>query len=380
MLISEFKGLTLIGLFCFPVLGFSENFHGNALITNQLELPDNVAADDLHNSLNGLSSLFNAVTPAPDISGTWKGTARIEGIASTEVTFSLNQDGENVSGIWEGNAPYPTKCNPFTGTITGTVIGSVFSFTATDPWKNLDTCEVICESVMTSDLTIADDTLTGYADEISCDDGTPYHIAFDLNYIGGGSSGSSPPVVQVPNGGEVWNGGSQQTISWNTENTESNKRLRFYISTDNGATWKKIGSSANTGYKNWKVPKKRYVSTQALLKICVKQSTPLCDVSDAVFTINQVPVADAGAKQTVAAGTQVVLDGTASYDEDFGPAALSYRWTQMTGSPVTLNAADTATPHFIPTDTGTYRFSLIVNDGSADSKEDKVKVKVKEAK
>jgi uncharacterized repeat protein (TIGR03803 family) len=186
-------------------------------------------------------------------------------------------------------------------------------------------------------------------------------------------------LIQSPNGGEVWNEKSKQTITWISRNLDSKLRLALFLSIDNGQTWKKIASPKNSGSRSWKVPMNRYVSKQALFKICVKQNEALCDVSDAVFTINKSPKAEAGKKQKVTVGTEVRLDGSASVDADHGPSPLTYRWTQTSGPKVTLIRADTATPSFTPTVKGSYRFSLVVNDGAIDSKADKVTVRVQKA-
>ena len=87
-------------------------------------------------------------------------------------------------------------------------------------------------------------------------------------------------------------------------------------------------------------------------------------------------MAEAGAKQTVIIGTEVILSGGTSHDPDNGPAALTYKWIQTRGPIVALTGADTITPSFIPSAKGKYVFGLVVNDGSANSKQDKVKVKV----
>jgi hypothetical protein len=82
---------------------------------------------------------------------------------------------------------------------------------------------------------------------------------------------------------------------------------------------------------------------------------------------NLPPIANAGPNQTVTVGTLVMLDGTGSSDPDNGPSPLTFTWTQTSGPTVTLTGANTATPGFTPTQTGMYVFSLVVNDGLADS-------------
>jgi K319L-like, PKD domain len=66
-----------------------------------------------------------------------------------------------------------------------------------------------------------------------------------------------------------------------------------------------------------------------------------------VTNSNQVPVADAGADQTVAAGAEVVLDGSGSYDpeNDLNPDN-AYIWRQTAGTSVTLSAPGAIYPAF----------------------------------
>ncbi|MGZ8215344.1 MAG: PKD domain-containing protein, partial [Methylosarcina sp.] len=92
---------------------------------------------------------------------------------------------------------------------------------------------------------------------------------------------------------------------------------------------------------------------------------------------NKAPKAEAGKNQKVTVGTEVHLDGSTSHDDDNGPSPLTYQWMQKSGPAITLNGADTATPSFIPTVKGSYKFSLVVNDGTAESKADKVTVQIK---
>ncbi|EXI66571.1 MAG: Cell wall-associated polypeptide CWBP200 [Candidatus Accumulibacter adjunctus] len=87
-----------------------------------------------------------------------------------------------------------------------------------------------------------------------------------------------------------------------------------------------------------------------------------------VSTSNSRPVADAGAAQTVTAGTAVQLDGSASRDADGDP--ITFAWsltTQPPGSNAAIAPADRVSPSFIPDLAGTYIAQLIVSDGQLSS-------------
>ncbi|MCP3101855.1 myxosortase-dependent M36 family metallopeptidase [Myxococcus sp. K15C18031901] len=86
--------------------------------------------------------------------------------------------------------------------------------------------------------------------------------------------------------------------------------------------------------------------TESLLVITVKN-------------VDQAPTASAGEDQRVAPGATVTLAGTAS---DADGDAITYAWTQVSGTPVTLTGADTATPTFTAptvTTSTTLVFSLV---------------------
>jgi hypothetical protein len=78
---------------------------------------------------------------------------------------------------------------------------------------------------------------------------------------------------------------------------------------------------------------------------------------------NTVPVANAGPNQSVTAGAQVTLNGSASSDSD-GTIA-TYTWSQTAGTAVTLSSTTAAQPTFTapsPAATTTLTFSLRVTD------------------
>jgi hypothetical protein len=99
-------------------------------------------------------------------------------------------------------------------------------------------------------------------------------------------------------------------------------------------------------------------------------STDTVDVM--VRNINHAPVADAGADQGVNEGSLVTLSGALSFDPDGDQ--LTFLWTQISGTPVTLSGADTDSPTFtapvLPGSTGSVSiltFALTVSDGALTS-------------
>jgi hypothetical protein len=90
---------------------------------------------------------------------------------------------------------------------------------------------------------------------------------------------------------------------------------------------------------------------------------------------NAAPVANAGAAQTVAPGSTVTLNGTASTDANGDP--LAYTWafvSRPAGSTATLAGTNTAQPTFRADVVGTYVATLTVNDGKVASSASTVSV------
>ncbi|MFN8299565.1 MAG: hypothetical protein U0T75_10690, partial [Chitinophagales bacterium] len=91
------------------------------------------------------------------------------------------------------------------------------------------------------------------------------------------------PLLTAPNGGEVWRSGNTHQITWDASTVASNVSIEY--STNNGATWSTITTSAsNTGTYNWNIP---YMlsTTQALVRITNTSFPSAIDTSNAVFTI-----------------------------------------------------------------------------------------------
>jgi len=91
---------------------------------------------------------------------------------------------------------------------------------------------------------------------------------------------------------------------------------------------------------------------------------------------NQPPTADAGSDQTVEVGAMAQLDGSGSRDPD--GEELTYSWSEGFDNPATglLSDSRSAIPDFTPSQIGTYRFTLVVNDGAEDSESDEIVVTV----
>ena len=109
----------------------------------------------------------------------------------------------------------------------------------------------------------------------------------------------------------------------------------------------------------------------------VQDSDP-ATVTISVGSVNDTPVAIAEASsQSITPPVTVTLDGSSSSDADGDE--LSYTWTQISGPNVTLSDASTANPTFSPTISGTYIFSLTVNDGTINSTPDTISITVHNA-
>lgn len=91
---------------------------------------------------------------------------------------------------------------------------------------------------------------------------------------------------------------------------------------------------------------------------------------------NKPPTANAGVDRAVRAGDTVILDGSASFDDNTATATLLYQWI-ITGAPVGSNAvltgANTQFPSLLVDVPGTYGIELVVTDeGGLSSAPDQV--------
>ncbi|RMA82662.1 PKD domain-containing protein [Umboniibacter marinipuniceus] len=92
-----------------------------------------------------------------------------------------------------------------------------------------------------------------------------------------------------------------------------------------------------------------------------------------VSTANVAPIANAGIDQSYVVGQAVILDGSASSDANGDP--LSFKWhivSAPSGSSAVLANADQGRASITPDITGPYVIGLVVNDGTADSRQSNI--------
>ncbi len=105
-------------------------------------------------------------------------------------------------------------------------------------------------------------------------------------------------------------------------------------------------------------------------------ATDIVQVTVNGLALNQPPVANAGANQTITAPVNsVFLNGSGSFDPD-GTIAI-YNWVTVSGpGSITINNSNTATPSVIGLQVGVYTFKLTVTDNGGASASDQVFVTV----
>jgi hypothetical protein len=198
--------------------------------------------------------------------------------------------------------------------------------------------------------------------------------------VNDGTVNSRPDTVTIAaaagNTAPVANAGPDQTVAVNAsvilDGNASTDADRNALTHQWALTSKPAGSTATLTNPGTATPRfTADVAGQYIGQLIVNDGTVNSAPDTVIVTAgagNTAPVANAGTDQTVAIGTSVVLDGSASRDADGN--ALVWKWaltTKPTGSAALLSDPSSARPSFLVDTAGEYVAQLIVNDGKVDS-------------
>jgi hypothetical protein len=206
-------------------------------------------------------------------------------------------------------------------------------------------------------------------------------LTFQLEVSNGFASSSNVVSIEVVGGDNVppiANAGPNQTTGENTLVTlDGSASFDYNYGDPLTFQWSQISgplvtlTNADTINPSFIAPEATHVQGPNVLKFQLVVNDGKINSGPAIVTItdtniNDAPIANAGPNQSVGDSVTVHLNGTGSHDPDGNP--ITYSWTQILGTPVTLNNADTATPSFNTPqlsagDSITLTFQLTVSDG-----------------
>ena len=205
------------------------------------------------------------------------------------------------------------------------------------------------------------------------------NLTSDRTYIltcsGAGGSASDSVTVSV---GAAPPAAPEVTLSANTTSVVSGDPITLSWSSTNADGCIASGDWSGSLGTSGSMARNNLLNDQTYTLTC---NGPGGSANDSVSVIvtsgstNTAPIADAGVDQYTTTGELIMLDGSGSDDPDGDP--LSYAWTfvnKPAGSTSVLNNSASAQPTFVADMDGLYELSLIVNDGSVDSGEDRVSI------
>ncbi len=166
--------------------------------------------------------------------------------------------------------------------------------------------------------------------------------------------------VVSPNGGEVWDIGTSQNITWSSSGVA---QVNIEVSEDNGLTWSLLGTvNATPAGFTWNVSGSG--TMQARVRITDAGNNTVTDVSDGAFIIGPQAVVDAGPDAVICFGTSTQLNATGMYYSGSGSPAPTYMWSPSAG----LSNANIPNPVASPAVTTVY--TVTVEYGGVQSVDD----------
>jgi hypothetical protein len=168
-------------------------------------------------------------------------------------------------------------------------------------------------------------------------------------------------TVNSPNGGEIWQAGTQKLVSWNSNEVEF---IRVEYTVNNGASWNVVRNSiaANEGNLIWTIPS-TLSSALAKIRIYDISDPSVGDSSDNVFTIKRLDVTSPTLSQRFQIGTFRSINWIASNTIDTVKIEYSTNngltWQLISGS----TPASTGTYNwFVPNTTTTSQALIRLTD------------------
>jgi hypothetical protein len=182
----------------------------------------------------------------------------------------------------------------------------------------------------------------------------------------GGDTSPEPPNPNPPqaiNTPPAANAGNDRVVAPGSAvsldgsaSSDSNGTIATYAWTQTGGTAVAL-ASASTATPSFTAPD---AAGSMTFQLTVTDNGGASHSDTMTVTVNAIPVANAGADQTVSAGAAVSLGGSAT---DTDGSIVSYAWTQTSGPTVTLSNADSATATFTaPGAAATLVFGLTATD------------------
>ncbi len=171
--------------------------------------------------------------------------------------------------------------------------------------------------------------------------------ALMMSACGGSGGGSAPPTPTPPaaNLPPAANAGTDQlvlvgaTVNLGGSGTDADGTITTWAWTQASGTAVTL-SAANTATPNFTAPA---AATALVFELSVTDNSGATRTDTVTVNVNAPPVANAGTDQTVNAGANVTLQGSAT---DANGTIASYAWTQTAGPAVTMTGASTATLAF----------------------------------